>query len=69
MSTTSTYIVDGMTCEQCGRSITVEIERLEGVTEVDGDLASGRVRVTSDRQIEEAAVMAAVDDAGYTVAS
>ena len=67
MSTTSTYTVTGMTCGHCVASVTEEISRLDGVTGVDVDLASGRVTVESDRSLDDSAVAAAVDEAGYTV--
>jgi copper chaperone len=69
MSTTSTYTVTGMTCEHCVRSVKEEVGKIEGVTEVDVDLASGRVTVAADLPVADAAFAAAVDEAGYTVAS
>ena len=69
MSTTSTYTVVGMTCDHCVRAVTDEVNRLDGVTAVDVDLASGRVVVTADAPIDDAAFAAAVDEAGYRVAS
>jgi copper chaperone CopZ len=35
------------------------------VTAVHADAASGTVRVTASRELDEAAVRAAVDEAGY----
>jgi copper chaperone len=67
MSSTSTYAVTGMTCGHCVASVTEEITRLGGVTAVDVDLASGRVTVESDGPLDDAAVAAAVDEAGYAV--
>jgi len=37
------------------------------VTGVDVDLVSGRERVSSERQVDDAAVRAAVVEAGYEV--
>jgi copper chaperone len=65
--TTATYTVAGMTCEHCVRAVTAEVSRLEGVTNVDVDLASGRVTVESDGPLAAADVAAAVDEAGYEV--
>jgi copper ion binding protein len=67
ISTTATYTVDGMTCGHCVRTVTNKVSRLDGVTAVHVDLASGQVRVESDRPIDDAAFAAAVDEAGYTV--
>ena len=64
----STYTVTGMTCGHCVSAVTEEISQLPGVQAVDVDLASGAVTVTSDAPVEEAAVRAAVEEAGYEVA-
>ena len=67
MSTTSTYTVVGMTCGHCVAAVTEEVGKIDGVTNVDVDLASGRVTVEADRPVDDDAVAAAVDEAGYTV--
>jgi copper chaperone len=64
-----TYTVTGMTCGHCVQAITEEIEKLPGVTGVDVDLASGRVAVRSEQELDAGAVAAAVDEAGYQVAT
>ena len=66
---TSTYMVRGMTCEHCVRSVTEEVSEVSGVTGVDVDLGSGRVTVSSEQPVDEAAVRAAVSEAGYQVVS
>ncbi len=68
--TTTTYQVNGMTCGHCMQSVTNEVKKIEGVTDVDVDLETGAVRITSEAPIVEAAVRAAVDEAGdYQVLS
>lgn len=64
---TQTYTVTGMTCAHCVNSVSAEVGRLPGVTGVAVDLATGTVTVTSDQPVDDAAVDAAVDEAGYTV--
>jgi copper chaperone CopZ len=64
----SEYTVAGMTCEHCVRAVSTELAKLPGVSTVDVDLATGRVRVASDRQLEPGSVRAAVDEAGYELA-
>lgn len=64
-----TYTVTGMTCDHCVRAVTQELEKLPGVTGVDIELSTGRVTVHSDPALDNAAVAAAVDEAGYEVAS
>ncbi|MET9485924.1 cation transporter [Nocardia sp. NPDC006630] len=66
---TSTYTVTGMTCGHCAGSVQKEIGKIDGVTSVDVDLASGLVKVESAAPIADADVTAAVDEAGYQVAS
>jgi len=64
--TETTYIVQGMTCAHCTASVTEEVSEVPGVAAVDVDLASGRLTVTGE-DVDEAAVRAAVDEAGYEV--
>ena len=63
-----TYTVTGMTCGHCVMSVTEEVSEVAGVTGVDVDLASGRLSVSGDGFTDDA-VKAAVEDAGYEVAS
>jgi copper chaperone len=65
---TKTYTVTGMTCAHCVNSVESEIRQLPGVTDVQVELASGAVTVTSDQALDDAAVAAAVDEAGYELA-
>ena len=65
---TATYTVVGMTCGHCVTAVTEEVSAVPGVTDVDVDLASGGLTVTSDAPVEETAVRAAVEEAGYEVA-
>jgi copper ion binding protein len=68
MTTRNTYTVTGMTCAHCVNSVDTEIRRLPGVNDVQVDLASGGVTVTSDQPLDETAVAAAIDEAGYELA-
>jgi copper chaperone len=65
---TATYRVTGMTCGHCVNAVTEEVSQVSGVTAVDVDLASGGLTVTSDAPVDETAVRAAVEEAGYEVA-
>ena len=64
---TSTYTVTGMTCGHCVSSVTEEVTEVPGVTAVTVDLESGLLTVEGDA--DDAAVRAAVEEAGYAVAS
>ena len=68
MSVTTTFTVTGMTCGHCVQAVTDEITALEGVQNVDVELASGAVTVVSEAVIAQDAVAAAVDEAGYALA-
>jgi copper chaperone CopZ len=64
-SVTTTFKVTGMTCGHCEGAVREEVSALEGVTAVDASAATGLVTVTSAAEPDEAAVRAAVDEAGY----
>ncbi len=61
-----TYVVAGMSCEHCVRSVTEEVAEVTGVTAVAVDLAAGRVTVTG-AGVQDEAVREAVAEAGYEV--
>ena len=65
MSTTTTLLVDGMTCGHCVSSISSAVGKVDGVTDVSVDLTSGQVTVTADTSPDQAALRAAVEDAGF----
>ena len=58
------FTVTGMTCQHCVASVTEEVERVSGVTRVDVDLDGKVVRVEGS-DVDEASVVAAIDEAGY----
>ena len=62
------YTVVGMTCGHCASAVTEEVGSLAGVRQVDVDLKSGTVTVTSDRPLAEDEVRDAVTEAGYQLA-
>ncbi len=66
--TTTTYTVTGMTCGHCVSAVTEEVSQVPGVTTVAVDLESGGLTVTSEAPVDETAVRAAVEEAGYEVA-
>ena len=64
MSTTE-FRVTGMTCGHCEMSVREEVEQVGGVSAVDVSAANGRLVVSATAPIDEAAVIAAVEEAGY----
>lgn len=63
----SSYQVKGMTCGHCAASVTAEVSRLPGVSDVRVDLPTGTVTVTCAQPVEYERLKAAVNDAGYEV--
>lgn len=61
------YSVPGMSCGHCRTAITTEVERVPGVASVDVDLDTKRV-IVAGADFDDAAVRAAIDEAGYDVA-
>ena len=68
MSDTRQYTVTGMTCGHCVASVTEEVQELPGVEHVDVVLESGTLTVTSSQPVDDGAVRAAVEEAGYQLA-
>jgi copper chaperone CopZ len=63
-----TYTVTGMTCGHCVASVTEEVGEVDGVRSVDVVLETGVLTVTGEG-VSDAAVTAAVQEAGYQVTS
>jgi copper chaperone len=65
----TTYSVEGMTCAHCAASVKEEVSEVPGVTGVDVDVDTGAVVISSDAELDAAAVDAAIEEAGYRIAS
>lgn len=63
---TTLYRVEGMSCGHCEAAVRGEVENVSGVEAVEVDLGSKQVVVRGD--FEDAAVRAAIEDAGYEAA-
>ena len=57
--------IGGLTCASCAARVEKKLNRLDGVITVDVDIAGGRVTVTTGGEPDDAAIGAAIDDAGY----
>lgn len=66
---TATYTVKGMTCGHCVSSVTEEVGVVPGVTGVEVDLATGLVTVEGAATLDDTAITAAIEEAGYEVVS
>lgn len=60
------YRVEGMSCGNCERHVREAVESLDGVVSAEADAGSGLLRVTGSGP-DDAAIAAAVSDAGYEV--
>ena len=65
---TITYSVPDVSCGHCRAAITSEVSTVDGVDSVEVDLDAKTVTVTGEL-LDEAAILAAIDDAGYEVAA
>ena len=65
----TTYSVEGMTCAHCAASVKEEVSEGPGVTGVDVDVDTGAVVISSNAELDAAAVDAAIEEAGYRIAS
>ncbi len=66
--TTTIFTVTGMTCGHCVAAVTEEVSKLEHVSNVAIDLASGAVTIEADGPVDPLEFAAAVEEAGYEVA-
>ena len=58
------YQVTGMSCGHCETSVREEVSEVPGVEHVEVSAETGRLVVTGT-DVDDAAVVAAVDEAGY----
>ena len=68
MNDTRTFTVQGMTCGHCVSSVTEEVQEIPGVERVDVVLETGAVSVSSSEPLDDSALRAAVEEAGYQLA-
>lgn len=64
---TTEFQVKGMTCSHCEHAVSTEVGQIAGVQNVEASAPTGRLVVTSSAPVDEAQVVAAVEEAGYEV--
>lgn len=64
-SVTAVYKVSGMSCGHCEGAVSGEISELPGVSSVKAVASTGEVTVVSAAPLDDEAVRAAVDEAGF----
>ncbi len=64
---TTTFQVEGMTCDHCRNAVTTEVSAVPGVQAVTVDVEAGTVTISADQPVNQSDIAAAVDEAGYTL--
>jgi copper chaperone CopZ len=60
-----TVVVAGLNCDHCVKSVTEEIDELDGVAVMEVDLTSGMVTLVCEQPIDPVELREAVELAGY----
>jgi copper chaperone len=61
--------VKGMSCQHCVMSVTKALSQLDGIKNVQIDLAKGEVRFDNTKSVLSDRIQKAITDAGYEVVS
>lgn len=64
--TANKYQVTGMTCGHCEMSVREEVGEIAGVTDIQVSAQTGKLEVTTEGDVDDAMVLAAVEEAGYS---
>ena len=59
--------VEGMMCENCVKHVTKALQGIDGVTDVKVSLENKNAIIETSKEISDAEIKNAVDEAGYTV--
>ena len=59
--------VKGMSCQHCVMSVTKALNQLEGIKNVQIDLAKGEVRFDNSKNLASDRIQKAITDAGYEI--
>jgi copper chaperone len=66
MSNTTELKIDGMTCGHCVAAVTKALQAVPGVERAEVSLAEGRATVTHEGSLDTKALIAAVEEEGYS---
>jgi copper chaperone CopZ len=64
--TTTEFQVTGMTCGHCEMSVREELAEVQGIEDVQVSAQTGKLTVKSADSVEDAQILAAVAEAGYS---
>jgi copper chaperone len=59
--------VKGMSCQHCVMSVTKALNQLDGIQNVQVNLAKGEVRFDDSKEVSSNQIEKAITDAGYEV--
>ena len=59
--------VKGMSCQHCVMSVTKALNQLDGIKNIQIDLAKGEVRFDNTKSVSADRIRNAITDAGYEV--
>ncbi|WP_206673592.1 heavy-metal-associated domain-containing protein [Pseudactinotalea terrae] len=62
---TTNFLVSGMHCGGCANTVRQRVEQVPGVRGLTVDPSTGMLAVDGDEDLDGAAVLAAVEQAGY----
>lgn len=57
--------VKGMSCQHCVMSVTKALNQLEGIKNIQVDLAKGEVQFDNTKEVASSRIAKAIRDAGY----
>lgn len=60
-----TIIIEGMSCEHCEMHTEEELEKIDGILTAEADADKGQAVVEMEKEVVEAKLKAAVEEAGY----
>jgi copper chaperone CopZ len=66
MMTKNEFQVTGMTCGHCEMSVREEVSGIPGVEDIQVSAQTGKLVVTGSDSVEDAQILAAVAEAGYS---
>lgn len=62
-----TIKVQGMSCQHCAMAVTKALRELDGISQVKIDLEAGEATYDEAQPVDDAAIKAAIEKAGYKV--
>ncbi len=63
---TEQFLVPQLSCQHCVNAVTKAVSKVQGVQNVQVNLSEKSVRIEHDGNVAVSALVAAINDAGYT---